>query len=146
MKLYKMYQELYNRIVTDHTDRIDENVEILVSDELVDNAITYFTKATFPLIYPAKSYGAAIVYATLIEKIYGYPLRETLNDPDLFQGQDPYFKPYSTDPETYESIIKRLLDIPNWLESGWVPQTCKYFFLECTEEGINKVNESLMGV
>lgn len=143
MKEYQMYQQLYNSMVTEHSDAFDESVEIVEAEEIVDNAMVYFTQATFPLIYPAKSYGVAIVYATLIEQLYGYPLRETLNDPELFCGQDPYFVPYAENPEAYEAILKRLEGMPNWLDSGWVPQTRKYFALECTETGLSSFNETL---
>jgi len=133
---------LYNQLVTDHTDAFSKMPHI-VSEELVDNALRYFESKTFPLIYPAKAYSVAIIYATLIEKVYGFPVRESLDDPDLFLGQDPYFKRYSEDPDTYEQILTKLEGMANWIESGWSPQTVEYFYAECTEEGIERVTEAL---
>lgn len=140
-KIYKLYQKLYNDMVSDHTD--DFSLMTFVEDsEIVNNALSYFKEATFPLIYPSKSYSVAIIYATLIEQVYGYPILETLNDPDLFLGQDEFFVPYSEDPTNYDAIIERLKSIDNWIEKGWSPQTVKYFYMECTEEGISNINNS----
>lgn len=139
-RIYKDYQRLYESLVSDHPDDF-ANMEIVESPELVENALHYFREATFPLIYPAKSYAVAIIYATKLHEVYGHDVRETLDDADLFLGHDHYFVPYSQDPATYDAILARLDHFPNWLESGWAPQTVRYFYLECTEEGINSLNE-----
>jgi hypothetical protein len=137
---YKDYQELYQLLVTDHPDAF-ANMEIVEEEELVHNALKYFDHATFPLIYPAKSYAVAIIYAYKIKEVYGVPVLTTLDDPDLFLGQDPYFVPYSADKATYTDIIAHLQDRPNFLNEGWAPQTVKYFYAECTAEGIEKLQE-----
>lgn len=141
--VYKQYQRLYEDLVKDHPDDF-ANMEIIERDELVENALKYFEAATFPLIYPAKSYAVAIIYATLNEQRYGIPVRDTLDDPDLFLGHDQYFLSYSADPRTYEAIMERLASIPDWLSKGWAPQTAEYWRLECTEEGIQEVLEKMM--
>lgn len=137
---YKAYQRLYNELVTDHPDDF-ANMEIVECDELVESALSYFDSATFPLIYPAKSYAVAIIYATKLNELYGIDVIETLSDPDLFLGQDPYFVPYGQDPVTYDAIMARLADRPGWMGSGWAPQTVEYCLLECTAEGINSLSE-----
>lgn len=137
---YKEYQQLYDLLVTEHTDDFSL-MEYVEDEELVDNAIKYFEKAEFPLIYPAKSYAVAIIYAFTLCDRYNLPVRTILNDKDLFLGQDPYFVPYENDPDTYERIIARLRTMPNWLESGWAPKSVKYCLLECTEEGIASLTE-----
>jgi len=137
---YKDFQRVYNQLITDHPDDFS-NMEIIEDDELVDNALSYFKHATFPLIYRSKSYAVAIIYAHKLNEIYGIDKYDILNDPDLFLGQDMYFVPYSQDPETYDRIMERLMTIPNWIESGWAPQTVKYCLLECTEEGIASLSE-----
>jgi hypothetical protein len=139
-KPYKEYQQLYQMLVTEHPDDF-ANMEIVEEEELVQNALKYFDHATFPLIYPAKSYAVAIIYAYKIKEVYGVPVLTTLDDPDLFLGQDPYFVPYSADKETYTDIIAHLQDRPNFLNEGWAPQTVKYFEAECTAEGIEKLQE-----
>ena len=140
-RIYKQYQELYASLVMEHEDAFCK-MPWEESSEIVQPALDYFKEQKFPLIYPAKSYAVAIIYATLIEKEYGFPLRETLNDPDLFLGQDDFFVTYDQDPFNYEAILAGLEEIPNWLESGWAPQTAKYFYAECTAEGIDQLNNS----
>lgn len=135
---YKEYQKLYEEFVRDHPDDF-ANMQIIESPELVENALHYFKEATFPLIYPAKSYAVAIIYATKIKEIYGIDLYDTLRDPDLFLGHDQYFVTYDQDPVTYDAIINELEKMPEWINSGWAPQTVKYCLLECTEEGIAEV-------
>ena len=137
-KPYKEYQLLYEELVIDHPDDFS-NMEIIEKEELVENALHYFKEATFPLIYPAKSYAVAIIYAFKLNEIYGIDIYETLRDEDLFLGHDHYFVTYDKDPTTYDQIIERLKMMPNWLESGWAPQTVKYCLLECTEEGLNSI-------
>ncbi len=137
---YKCFQRLYNEMVKDHPDDFAK-MEIIEEEELVENALKYFDAATFPLIYPAKSYAVAVIYAFKLHELYGVTIRETLDDPDLFLGQDPYFTPYSEDPTTYDAIIAKLGTRLNWMDSGWAPQTVKYCLLECTEEGIASLNE-----
>lgn len=135
---YKDFQRLYNEMVTDHPDAF-ANMEIVESEELVNNALHYFREATFPLYYPAKSYSVAIIYAFKLFELYGIGIYDALRDEDLFLGQDPFFVPYDEDPDTYDAILIGLQQIPNWIESGWAPQTVKYFLLECTEEGVQSV-------
>jgi hypothetical protein len=135
---YKDYQLLYDEYVQEHADDF-ANMEIVEDPELVENALHYFKEASFPLIYPAKSYAVAIIYATKIHELYDIPVKTTLNDPDLFLGHDRYFVPYELDPHTYDAILARLETIPNWMESGWAPQSVKYCLLECTEDGVNSV-------
>jgi len=136
---YKLYQRLYHELVQEHSDDF-ENMEWIRQPELIQNALNYFRKAEFPLVYPAKSYAVAIIYATLLEQEYGIPLRESLDDSDLFLGHDDFFVIYSKDPDTYEAILAELATMPNWIESGWAPMSAEYFRLECTAEGLERVN------
>lgn len=137
---YKEYQQLYDALVTEHPDDF-ANMEIVIEDELVNNALHYFKEATFPLIYPAKSYAVAIIYATKLNELYDIPVIDVLDDSDLFLGQDPYFIPYSEDPETYDAIMTALEDMPDWMSSGWAPQSVEYCLLECTAAGIDSLSE-----
>ena len=140
---YKDIQRLYKELVQDNPDDFDK-MEFVEEEELVQNALKYFDSATFPLIYPAKSYAVAIIYAYKIKEVYGVPILTTLDDPDLFLGQDPYFVPYSSDKDTYTTIIAHLQDRPNFLREGWAPQTVKYFEAECTEEGLDRLQEEIL--
>ena len=139
MKEWKIYQSIYNSLVTDHTDGSEKH-DTEMSDEIVENALRFVTSAETHSTYPAKSYIVAIVYATLLAKEYGESFYEVLDDPELLNGQDRFFVPYSQDPGSYDAIIARLENIPVWMESGWVPYTVNYFYLECTEAGVESVN------
>lgn len=139
---YKEFQLLYNELVTEHSDDF-ANMEWIEEPELVINALRYFQQQSFPLIYPAKSYAVAIIYAALIEQTYGFEIQSTLDDPDLFLGHDDFFVRYSDDPDTYDEILLRLKEIPDWLNSGWAPKTADYFRLECTAEGIEETINNL---
>lgn len=137
--LYKDYQRLYNQLVTDHPDDFS-NMQIVEDVEIVKNALHYFKEATFPLIYPAKSYAVAVIYAVKLNELYGVDIYETLSDSDLFLGQDPFFVTYTQDPESYDRIMDELSHMPDWISSGWAPKTVEYCLLECTEEGIASLN------
>lgn len=141
MKEWKLYQEMYRRLITTHGDDRSNFVE-QESDEIVEPALQFFRERGQVAVYPAKSYAVAIIYATMLEKVYNEDFYEVLDDPELLGGQDPTFVPYSEDPENYDAIIEGLKSIPDWLKGGWAPFTVNYFYLECTEEGIEKVNES----
>lgn len=135
IKPYGIYQQMYNSLVTEHSDDF-ALMEIVVEEELVMNALKYFEAATFPIIYPAKSYAVALIYAYTLRDIYGLDIYETLRDPDLFLGQDEYYATYDQDPATYDAIISKLQDIPDWITKGWAPKTVSYCLLECTEDGV----------
>jgi len=137
---YKPFQRLYDELVQEHSDAF-ELMEFVEDEELVDNALKYFESATFPLIYPAKSYAVAIIYAFKLKELYGLDIYTVLDDADLFLGQDEYFVPYSQDPATYDAIIEKLEKVDNWLEKGWAPKSVQYCLLECTEAGITSLTE-----
>lgn len=135
---HKQYQNIYRSLVTDNPDDFAK-MEIIHSEELLENAKHYFREATFPLIYPAKSMAVAVIYALCLEETYAINPFDSLKDPDLFLGQDPYFVTYDNHPLVYDQLLEWVLAQPNWKEMGWAKQTVEYFRLECTEEGINEV-------
>ena len=141
MKEWKMWQQLYNSLVTDHSDAGHKH-EREIHKEKVNNALFYIQQKADYGIYPGKSYMVAIIYSTILEKVYGEDFYEVLDDPDLLFGQDDYFVPYSQDKETYDEILSRLGLIPNWIEQGWAPKTVEYFYLECTQKGVDSVNNA----
>lgn len=142
-KEWKHWQRLYNSVVTDHSDAADKHKRVM-KEELVDNALFYIREQADYGIYPAKSYMVAIIYATMLEKVYNEDFYEVLGDENLLWGQDEFFVPYHDDPETYDAILKRLEEYPNWLEMGWAPKTVEYFMLECTAQGFDAVQQNSM--
>ena len=141
--IWKRYQQLYSEQITNHSDDLS-NFEIKIVDDIVGAAINFITEKNPVALYPGKSYMVGIIYATLLNKVYNVPVLEALDDPDLLLSEDPYFKPYSQDKETYDEILLKLSSISNWLESGWAPQTTKYFYAECTEEGFIRALDAFL--
>lgn len=139
MKEWKIYQQMYNRLVTEHSDARHLHQRV-TSEEIVENALNYVKEQSNVGVYPAKSYIIAIIYATLLVQHYGEDFYEVLDDADLLCGQDDYFVPYSQDSENYDAIIARLAQMPGWIEGGWAPKTVEYFLLECTQKGVESVN------
>lgn len=135
---HKQYQQLYRSVVTENPDDFSKMPMIVWPLNLKD-AQEYFLASNFPLVYPAKSMAVAVIYALLLEETYAINPFDTLNDPDLFLGQDPYFVTYDAQPVMYDQLLEWVLEQPNWKESGWAKQTVEYFRLECTEVGIQEV-------
>jgi hypothetical protein len=124
MKEYKIRQDIFYR---QHTGEFDDNLntkDVIVSDDIVDNAIRYFTSTDQGWIYPAKSYAVAILYAMWIQEEFGEDFYEVLDDPELLYNNDPYFVPYSHDQATYDSII---YDLPQDMTGGMIPDIRRYF-------------------
>lgn len=140
MKEWKMFQRLYNQMVIEHSDD-KSNFQEVVEKEVVNNAINFFHVQDPIAIYPAKSYAVAVIYALLLEEYYGEDVYESLNDPDLLNRQDEYFVLYKEDPESYDAIIKHVKGLSDWKVGGWVPYTVNYFKLECTQEGLESINQ-----
>lgn len=141
---YKEYQYLYRDLVKEHDDAIDKVPFVETENTVVEKvrgAMAFFRSEAFPIIYPGKSYGVAVVYATHILRDYGIPLRDTLHDPDLFLGEDPYYVTYDQDPDTYEAILEALTEFgeADYTQLGWAKQTSIYYRLECTAEGIEEI-------
>lgn len=140
MKEWRVAQEIYHRLHKDYEDdlnNVDIVTQIVVSDNIVDNALEYFNSPTdIGWIYPAKSYVVAICYARwLAEDFEGEEFYDLLNDEMLLAGNDPYFVPYLKDPDTYNKIISRLTYYdPYWdrspLDMGVVPDIRKYYEAE----------------
>lgn len=129
MEDWKIRQEIYHRINTEHSDDLNTK-QVEFSTDVVNDAIRYFNERDIGWLYPSKSYMVGICYARwLAEQFGGTPL-EYLEDPDLLFGNDPYFVQYSTDPETYDRI---LTSIGSWEfneTQGMVPDVREYFVEE----------------
>lgn len=96
----------------------DVNLPYIFNNDNVEDQVVDFFLTESELIYPAKSYFVAIVYAKCLEKYFGGSFFEYLNDPELLPD-DTYFKVYSQDKSTYDNIINRIGDIWKY------PSICK---------------------
>lgn len=122
---WKIKQEIYHRLNQSHDDDLSLH-DIEISNDIVGNAIKYFTTNELGWVYPAKSYVVAICYARWLTEHYGGVFYDYLEDPELLHGNDPYFVTYSRDPGTYHAI----LNVVGWAfneELGIVPDVKKYF-------------------
>lgn len=96
----------------------DVNLPYIFNNDNVEDQVVNFFLTESELIYPAKSYFVAIVYAKCLEKYFGGNFFEYLNDSELLPD-DTYFKIYSQDKSTYDNIINRIGDIWQY------PSICK---------------------
>lgn len=101
----------------------DVNLPYIFNNDKVEEQVINFFLTESELIYPAKSYFVAIVYAKCLEKYFGINFFESLNDPELLPD-DTYFKVYSQDKLTYDNIINRIGDI--WQYPS-IRKTVNYF-------------------
>ena len=95
---------------TNHTDDLNK-IPVEFSDDVIGNAIKYFYDKDMPFVYPSKSYVVAICYAYWLSKDFNEDFYELLNDKNLLYGNDPYFKTYNQDINTYDSILKNIMPL-----------------------------------
>jgi hypothetical protein len=128
MKEWKIRQEIFHRLNTDHDDDLSLHT-VEIKDDIVENAVKYFTTNELGWVYPAKSYVVAICYARWLNQHFNEDFYESLNDPDLLHGNDPYYVPYEQDKDTYNKILNTVGF--NFNEDiGIVPDVKMYFLKE----------------
>ncbi len=128
MKEWKIRQEIFHRLNTDHDDDLSLHT-VEIKDDILENAIKYFTTNELGWVYPAKSYVVAICYARWLNQHFNEDFYESLNDPDLLHGNDPYYVPYEQDKDTYNKILNAVGF--NFNEDiGIVPDIKMYFLKE----------------
>lgn len=128
MKDWKIRQEIFHRLNTNHEDDL-KNHQIEISDNIVEDAINYFTTTRLGWVYPAKSYVVAICYAKWLNQYFGEDFYESLNDPTLLYENDPYFVPYEHDRDTYNDIL-RAVSLNFNENDGVIPDVKEYFLKE----------------
>ena len=132
MKEWKINQELYHRLNTDYTDDLNK-VDIVITEKVKEDALRHFVEYVDEWIYPAKSYVVAFCYAYWIsQEFLNEDFLDLLNDPDLLYGNDPYFKPYNEDPDTYNYLMDHI-KFPIPME-GMVPDIREYYNAEIRAE------------
>lgn len=115
-----------------------EEDQVVVEKEVsVKRAIDYVSNATFPLYEPTKAYVVAIIYAYLLNIHFNEDFYEVLDDPELFYDPDPHLVRYSEDKEMFDELIHCLGPFTLWRNKGWAIRTAAYFWLECTDDGID---------
>ena len=127
---WKIKQEIYHRLNREHDDDLNDK-DVIITENVVDDAVRYFNETDIGWIYPSKSYMVALCYAYWLSEDYGGSPLLYLDDPDLLYGNDPYFKTYSEDSMTYICILQQ---INHWnfdQTKGMVPDVRKYYEAEC---------------
>lgn len=132
MPEWRIRQELYHRLNTEHDDDLNTKDIVYRTDNLIGDILLHFNGQVDEWIYPAKSYFVAFCYAHWISIDFNEHFFDLLDHPMLLAGNDPYFKRYSESPEIYDEI----LDIVEWpLEmKGMVPDVRKYYEVEIGSE------------
>lgn len=127
MKDWKARQTAYHTmgIILENNMRDDlNNVDIVITENVVDDALRHFNECVDQWIYPAKSYVVAICYANWLAEDFGEQFYEVLDDKELLFGNDPYFVPYLEDKEIYDTILSKLKFDS---DKGMVPDIRKYY-------------------
>ncbi len=127
MKEWQIRQEIYHRLREDNPDDLN-NVDIEITENVVEEAIDYFVNKNKGWIYPSKSYMVAICYSKWLSERFGQSPYDYLDNPNLLYVNDPYFVPYSEDKKTYDDI----LNVVTWdfKMEGMVPDVWTYFMDE----------------
>lgn len=124
MKLWKVKQEVYHRLNKVHDDDLN-NVDIVITNNIKEDALLYFNEDVNEWIYPSKSYVVAFCYAYWLSEDYDEDMKELLKDPNLLAGNDPYYKTYDEDPEVYDFLFEKIkLPIP---AKGIIPDIREYY-------------------
>ena len=123
MKDWKARQAAFHAVTEDFKDDLND-VDVVISDDIVADAVMHFEEKVDEWIYPAKSYVVAICYAKWLEQDFNEDFYEVLDDPDLLYGNDPYFVPYSDDEGTYNAILEEIYFDEN---AGMVPDIHEYY-------------------
>lgn len=91
-------------------------------EQLILRIVTFFYYGS-ELIYPAKSYFVAIIYAKLLEKYFEEPFYESLSNSNLLPD-DKYFVPYTKATHIYDKVLEK---IGNPLSYPSTQKTISYF-------------------
>lgn len=109
MKEWQIRQEVYHR-THDVLDFHADGEEVIHKEEqLVELVAAYFIQP-WPdqLLYPAKTYAVAVIYAVLISHYFGDDVLEALNCPSLLYNNDHHFVTYDQNPSVYDQIIQNV--------------------------------------
>lgn len=128
MNEWKIKQDIYHRLNKDHKDDLT-TVNVVITDNIKEDALKHFDQRVDEWIYPAKSYFVAFCYAYWISVDYNEDFWELLKDPALLYNNDPYFKPYNDETaEIYDYLFDRV-DWPIPMR-GMVPDVKEYYDAE----------------
>ena len=121
------YRRKLSYLINDFNDTgLDYTVKKYSSDEELVNEIVDFFISGSKLIYPAKSYFVAIVYAKLLEEHFNENFYDCLNYKELLPD-DYFFVPYNRNRNVYNAVLSKIGDP---LEYKAAEKTKEYFYQE----------------
>ncbi|MBX3040727.1 MAG: hypothetical protein KF789_08495 [Bdellovibrionaceae bacterium] len=101
-----------------HKDFADHHSNFVIELEeatLVADAVSYLMEGACHTRFPGAARAVAIATAQFLTENFGEDFYENLSDPELMQGNDPYFKTYQEDQKTYDAILQQVsLGRINW--------------------------------
>lgn len=107
--------------------------------ELVDTVIRFFEEGS-ELLYPAKSYFVAIIYAERLHHYFGIGFYDALDEEGLLPD-DKYFVRYSEAKDVYDGILSRLPG--GFVRLSAAQKTVEYFKEEYLIGADSESNEPL---
>jgi len=139
-----MTDELKKRRKLSYLMNIWDDVDLpyVFNDNDISRKTIDFFKNVSELVYPAKSYFVAIVYAKCLEKYFSIDFYESLNDEELLPD-DKFFVKYEKSKDIYDRILSEI-KIDSLLSLPSVQKTVEYFKKEFLINGTdNKDNRSM---
>lgn len=98
---------------------LPHEIKSMTDNQLV-NTVVHFFETKSSLIYPAKSYFVAIVYAGLLERYFHIPFLKALSLDDLLPD-DKWYVPYWKNSVVYDKILckvpKDFLSLPSTIKT-----------------------------
>ena len=121
------YRRKLSYLINDFNDTgLDYTVKKYSSDEELVNEIVDFFISGSRLIYPAKSYFVAIVYAKLLECYFNENFYDCLDDEGLLPD-DSFFVPYNRNRNVYNAVLSKIGDPLGYKAAE---KTKEYFYQE----------------
>ena len=135
------YRRKLSYLINDFNDTgLYYTVKKYGSDEELVNEIVDFFISGSKLIYPAKSYFVAIVYAKLLEEHFDENFYDCLSDKELLPD-DYFFVPYNRNGNVYNAVLSKIGDPLGYKAAE---KTKEYFYQEFLLDGTdNKDNGSV---
>jgi len=119
MEEWKARQRTYHRQMDAKFDDLISDKDCYIKEnqdewDLCADIVDYFFEPSTILIYPAKSYAVALIYAQLLTEHFDVEFYTVLNDPDLLYGNDKFFVPYKKAKDVYDTVLTHIrLDFDN---------------------------------
>lgn len=117
MKEYEYRKTVFYQL-NSHRDFEDSHKNfnyIINTNTTVDDAVKYLIDGSAYLSFPGAARAVAIAAGVFIAQNFKEEFHQILDNKNLMHGNDPYFKRYSEDKNTYDRVLKIVgIDSINW--------------------------------